>query len=206
MDIRMRTLHYSLRIERFTSAILASLIDIKGRHTETISFANKSTALSFFQKVNILLDIGALQKDDKRKFEKFMSIRNQFMHNYEADTYEKCVQLIDGCENYLFKTYKNELTEGNEFESKEEKLGFAIFLLCEDVDSITISLIEKVRNKHLKAGEAKGNEEMLNIVVDSIHMLADGLNNNAVSLRTEEKLGDQIRDLLIEIIEDKRPH
>src|SRR5688572_19762225 len=94
IEKRQNILNVSLLVENFTSLFLSRLLEIQD-HRKTISFGNKSSSLSFNQKVNILIDIGALNATDKIKFQTFMEIRNQFMHNIDADSYENCFKYLD---------------------------------------------------------------------------------------------------------------
>ena len=69
---------------------LAFLLDIDfDKLNESKPLGNTSSALSFSQKVNLLLDYKSITKEEKLKLESFMNIRNQFMHNQSADSYLK---------------------------------------------------------------------------------------------------------------------
>ena len=63
----------SLVIESIISIFLSRLLGIQD-HKQTISFSNKSSNLSFNQKVGLLIDIGALKAESKSKFITFMEI------------------------------------------------------------------------------------------------------------------------------------
>jgi hypothetical protein len=52
---RTKVLKYSLNLERVASDIVAYLLNIESPK-ESYSFGNKSTALSFNQKLNLLID------------------------------------------------------------------------------------------------------------------------------------------------------
>lgn len=80
IEKRKFILQSSLLVESFTSIFLSRLLEITDR-TQTFSFSNKSSSLSFNQRLNLLIDIGAIEANNRNKFLAFMEIRNQFMHN-----------------------------------------------------------------------------------------------------------------------------
>ena len=106
---------------------------------------NKSGCLSFNQKVNLLIEIGALSKNSRNKFQAFMEIRNQFMHNLEASNYEECFSFIKDTGNFLLKNYP----QSNNL-NREEQLKVASQELGNDVAKMTASLTEKVLEKFNK--------------------------------------------------------
>ena len=118
---RIKVLEYSLTLELMSSFSLAYLLDIEFDKTkESKSLGNSSSSLSFNQKVNLLLDNKSITKEEKLKLESFMNIRNQFMHNKDADSYEKAVEFISGLKNRLKKIYP-ELFVGADTEIALEK-------------------------------------------------------------------------------------
>ena len=141
LKIRTEILKYSLLIEKFISILLSNLININDSKASK-SLGNKSGNLSFNQKVHLLIDIKALDNKEKSKFTTFMSVRNQFMHNFEADSYENCYKNIDGADKFLFKTYNKD-----EELSKENQLENVTKQLADDVIKITSKLWEKVEEK-----------------------------------------------------------
>ncbi|MDP1814271.1 MAG: hypothetical protein Q8K92_07445 [Leadbetterella sp.] len=106
IEKRIQVLKYSLILEKQASLELSNLLFIKDI-SKTKSLGNKSESLSFNQKINILVDSGVVDTDYKKKFQHFMSIRNQFMHNIDSDTYEKVINQFDGLFNFLRKNYQN---------------------------------------------------------------------------------------------------
>ncbi len=134
-------LTHALLLESMASAFLAKLLGIED-HKSTISFSNKSSSLSFNHKIGLLIDIGAINGRDKTKFKKFMEIRNQFMHNLDADSFSSCIELLDGTEKWLLRNYPQ-----NEESSREEKLKSATMALGNDLLSISNTVLEKVLQK-----------------------------------------------------------
>ena len=80
--------------------------------------------------------------DERKKFQAFMEIRNQIMHNLEASTYEKCCSYLNGVDKFLLKIYPH-----NEERNQELRLEKACLKLAEDVISLDYQIIEKVKDK-----------------------------------------------------------
>jgi hypothetical protein len=105
MEKRIQVLKYSLILEKQASLELSNLLLISDI-SKTKSLGNKSESLSFNLKINILVDTDVVETDYKPKFQHFMSIRNQFMHNIDADTYEKVFNHLNGTLDFLKKKYQ----------------------------------------------------------------------------------------------------
>ena len=60
-------LETSLVLEKTITALISELLGIKNPE-DSITLGNKSSSLSFNQKVDLLIDLGALGKEDKKKF------------------------------------------------------------------------------------------------------------------------------------------
>ncbi|RKN83358.1 hypothetical protein [Ulvibacterium marinum] len=118
--IKLVTLYYSLTFEEFASDFLRIVLN---QNDEAVSLGNSSKALSFNQKVQLLLDAKAFEKDDKKKIEYFMSIRNQFMHNSAAITLESCMSFLTGIDKKIeegyWKTKRANEEAGGEKAAKE---------------------------------------------------------------------------------------
>lgn len=130
-EIRHQVLHFSLLLESYINNILAKALGIL-EVTKSKSFNYTNQSLSFNQKVNLLLDINLIEKDNEWKFQAFMEIRNKFMHVLEIDSYVKCFEYVDK-KNKIIKAYsssvKAELQE-------EDRLHACCFLLYCDVLSL----------------------------------------------------------------------
>lgn len=137
----------SLLVESFTSIFLSRLLEIKDRRV-TISFGNKSSSLSFNQRLNLLIDIRAIEVKHRSKFLTFMEVRNQFMHNLEAASYEKCFDLLDGKDKYILKAYPQDPQK-----SREDQLEKATEQLSSEVLNISVMLYDKVKEKIKKEVE-----------------------------------------------------
>lgn len=178
LEIRTEVLRYSLIIENFTSIFLGSLLNIPD-HKKSKSLGNKSGNLSFNQKIQLLIDIQALDPKEKKKFLVFMSIRNQFMHNNDADCYESCFNNIDGADNFILKIYPQDKKL-----SKEKQLAIAFRKLSNDIVSTTVQLYEKVEEKFRKQIESK--------------MLAEYKKNSNNAISEIEKMINKVFDKKID--------
>jgi len=141
IEIRKEILRKSLLVEKLTSYFLSSLLGIKD-YQKSKTLGNSGNCMSFNQKVNLLIEIGALSIETRSKFQKFMEIRNQFMHNFDASTFEKCISEINGAEKYLLNTYPQ-----NDSNSNEEKLKLAVNELSSEIVDLTVAITEKVKEK-----------------------------------------------------------
>ena len=149
IEIRKEILQYSLLLENFTSIFLSTLLGIKN-YESTKTFGNQGGSLSFNQKVDLLIDIGALDKEEKKKFLCFMEIRNQFVHNYDAKNYESCFSYLEGKANFILKAFPQDSAL-----PMEEQLQKAVNELAGDVVKKTVNLIEKIKEKFRKDIEAE---------------------------------------------------
>lgn len=136
--IRKRTkiLGYSLQLENFVSYELATLLDIKD-YKKSKSLGNGSSSLSVNQKLNLLLDVENITKQEKATIENFMSIRNQFMHNIDATSYSYVIGKLDGLDKILKKQYPNN------FNGNSDEKAFELCIENLFNDSIKILLDQK---------------------------------------------------------------
>ena len=73
---RIDVLSHSLLIESAISLFLGFLLDIK--EPQNAKSLNGSSGLSYSQKINLLIDIGALSDSDRKTYQYFMEVRNKF--------------------------------------------------------------------------------------------------------------------------------
>jgi hypothetical protein len=137
-DCRNIILETSLVIEKSTSLFLAFLLGIKDLE-QSITLGNKSSSFSLKQKIDLLIDIGALNSNDKKKFQSFMEIRNIFMHNFHANSFTNCFKFLDGKDKFLIKTYGVD-----EKISEEESFNAICVKLADEVLILTIGIIDRV--------------------------------------------------------------
>jgi hypothetical protein len=160
---RTKVLEYSLELESFVSYELAQLLDISD-YKNSKSLGNGSSSLSINQKLNLLLDVENINKKEKGTIENFMSIRNQFMHNIDANSYTYVIDKLVGLENRLKKQYPNN------FKNNTNEKAFELCIIKLFQDSIKILLDQKGNKlkKILMLSAAKTDEVLYNKLSESI--------------------------------------
>jgi len=167
IEERKSVLISALAMEGMTTAFLAELLGIKNvKKSKTLK------QLSFNQKIHLLIDIGALKHSDYNKFQTFMEIRNQFMHNLEATSYEKCFSFIENGMTKVLKLYPQTPSL-----ITEEKLKNAVNALSEELIQLTYQIIEKVKEKINKDIQLKSSKEMNDALFKSIEQLKVAIDN-----------------------------
>ncbi len=169
--IRKEVLATSLIVEGLTSAFLSTLLGVKD-YTNSRTLGNKGGSLSFNQKIDLLIEIGALSKDDRNKFQAFMEIRNQFIHNLSATTYEKCFAATGGTDKYLLKTYPQAQNI-----SREKQLEATTRDLGNDIAQLTVALTKSVEEKIKKDVEVAIAKKSQQAFLDSIKQVKTSLDD-----------------------------
>jgi energy-converting hydrogenase A subunit M len=201
-ELRKRTkvLETALFLEGLTSKILCLLLDIDTDNSK--SLGNKSSALSFNSKINMLSDMRSLQKEDGSKFEKFMSIRNQFMHTFSANSYQNCVSHIDGLDKWLLKNYPQD--DKLDLETKYEK---SIDALSQDLIRIASNLVNLIEDKAKKEAKNQINEKMLSFLFKNLKEVSQQFdefieaiidNKETIDFQKLKGKGEKFRFLIIE--------
>lgn len=112
-DLRATILICSIREEETASKVLKNMLRLIKPDSKTLD--NKSSSLSFKNKIDLLYDIDDINKDEYADFLKFMEIRNQFIHNPICNSFIILEKIDSKITNYLLKKFPND------FEDKEEK-------------------------------------------------------------------------------------
>jgi hypothetical protein len=139
MDVRKEVLINALILEEKSSIFLAELLGIDLSDSKIL---NGSSSISFNQKIMLLIEVGALNTNDKSKFIKFMECRNKFMHNINVNTYEKCFPVKSDGYNYLVNNYTP--PDNTDLETK---LKNAFNLLTDDVLNLMDGIINVIDKK-----------------------------------------------------------
>lgn len=159
ISIRYGILLTSITLERATSIYLAGLLGIND-YKNTKSFGNKSGNLSFNQKIELLTDLDAIKKDDKKKFLAFMEIRNQFIHNIDINSFTECFRTLEGKENYLLKLFPQDTSKSKETQLMlaTENLGLHLMdlinelpekMFVREIDKIKIEIYTLMKEKYI---------------------------------------------------------
>ncbi|MEH1009549.1 hypothetical protein VDP25_17555 [Winogradskyella sp. ECml5-4] len=180
-NIRLFILNKSLEIEDLLSKILKEIIRIPKSDSKTLS--NKSSSLSFKTKADLLYDLDRINKEEYNLLILFMEIRNQFIHNIEATTFEKVFQVIGNnkknkilkLDSDLEKNYQQALEINDENFSSEVVLKMAFTNLKLMIDKLLIrefdNLVESLKSEDELKQSAKLNsisEKMLDLITKTI--------------------------------------
>ncbi|WP_396151552.1 hypothetical protein [Flavobacterium sp.] len=182
IDVRKEVLTSSLIFESTLTSFLGTFLNIKD-YKNSRSIGNRSGSLSFNQKVDLIIDIGELNLEERNKFITFMEIRNQFMHNADAKTYIDCFSFIDGKEKFILKLYPQpeELT-------REQKLQNATIELAGNIMILTLTLIRSIKKKLNRDYSLEVLEKSQEAMRISMAELRDELNVE-FELSKDEKIG-----------------
>lgn len=165
---RLLVINLSIFIERFVSAALSSLLDIDLKNSKTLS--NKSSALSFRQKLDLLTDIRATDKGAVKKFQTFAEIRNQFAHNLDVHDFQSCFSFLDGTEKFLRNAYK---IDGLDKLEHEEQLQTLYMHLFKEIMDSSHEILRKVEEKFIKDGKEESSREVYEYVFNAIREYAE---------------------------------
>lgn len=87
MEVRLQVLQTGLHLESIVNEMLLELLGIG---------EGKTLPIHQYQiKIKFLVLIGALDPEEKKLFDIFGDIRNQFVHNLKANTLEKCLEITN---------------------------------------------------------------------------------------------------------------
>lgn len=174
VDDRILVLQVALLVENYITSFLGKLLDIDD--TDNSKSLGKN-GISFHYKVMLLIDIGALNDGDRTKFQKFMEVRNTFMHDMRATNYTECVARIEGLERWLEKTYKTQVYNKKEGITREELIEERVRQLANEVIALTFTILEKLREKFDKSVEADQQKRQVDAFKKTIEEIKDFLNN-----------------------------
>lgn len=147
-DPRSMVIEYSVSFEYNLSYILCKLLDIDISNSK--SFGNTSSSLSFDSKSTLLMDIKVIDNEDKVKLKKLSEIRNQFAHNKEASDFTKCYSYIDGLRNYLLKLYGKNIDITLDIEAQNRDLFQNLINdLVKMLEKFIIAAVNKSSVSHL---------------------------------------------------------
>lgn len=161
---RAKVLRFSLNLEVLASKILSYLLDVEN-FDKSYSFGNKSSSLSFNQKINLLIDNRSITKDEKKKLVAFASIRNQFMHNINANSFKDAFDHLDGLEKQMRKLYPENFSPEIEL---EESLEYCISDLHKDGVLIFTSFKGGIDEKIQKEADAKFYKKNFNSLQETV--------------------------------------
>jgi hypothetical protein len=191
---RLNVLYASLVLEEMTSMILGDLLDIDIETSKTLG--SKSGSLSFKNKIDLIVDIRAMEKEDAKKFLCFAEIRNQFVHNLKVDTFKSCFDRLEGKDKYLKKLYASSEEKALSDEETLKKYFDSLFI---DLNLIFGKLLTKVRDKYFELGKADRATKYGQVLVESINEVLDPpIKKETIEKiikRTNQKYLEKIKDM-----------
>ena len=191
-DIRSDVIDHAVKIEFLINSLLTRIFACE--NNESISFGSSSSSLSFMAKINLLLDLKVLTKDEKKKLVLFAEIRNKFAHDFMVMSAN---DLPDQSKKDLKKFYAP--NEDNNFNSFNLQLYY-------DVKDIVDKLINTVIDKAGKKASDLGLINYNNILFDLVKTYSEkdkdfslkmaNLINKATEIYNQTPLPDDIIDQL----------
>jgi hypothetical protein len=158
MALRAFVLEKSVFVEGQTSVMLRNLLGI-GLDKDSNVFGNGGKALSFNNKMELLIDIGALNNSERKLFELFGAIRNQFAHNWKANSMVECMSFIKAVHPKYWKERCPSWQDNIEKDYIEALVG-----ICNDVVNKTLAITDKVKDRM----RAEIDNGILKVVQDSL--------------------------------------
>lgn len=133
---RSFVIEVSTRVEGIITLILAKTLRIID-YKSTTSFGNSNSALSFFAKLNLFLDLNGITKEQKSLLENFSFIRNKFAHLSEMETYYDVFSSNKDCKNFIERRYSSKI-ESYTFDEENCQKLFKFLLV--DIEVILLEL------------------------------------------------------------------
>lgn len=157
--------------------MLIEIIRIPKTDSKTLS--NKSSSLSFKTKVDLLYDLDRINKEEYNLLILFMEIRNQFIHNIEATSFEKVFEIIGNNKKSkilkldagLEKNYQQTLEVNDEKFSTEVVLKMAFTNLKLKIDGLLIREFENLIESLKKEDELKSSAEMNKVLEKMLDLI-----------------------------------
>ena len=119
--LRSTILIRSIRCEEASSNVIRAILgNVK---EDSKALGNKSSSLSFKNKIDILYDLGDLSSKEYSDALKFMEIRNQFTHNPNCNHFTDLKKESPDVPKYLKKNYPTENASSSEEEQLNEAFG-----------------------------------------------------------------------------------
>ena len=163
-ELRMEVLEYALKLEKNINTLLLDILDIPNKETKTLS--GKNGSLSFSNKIDLLLDLDILEKNDHSQLLLLMQFRNKFLHDLDCDSFERALFLFGKDKNNFVikllsgeiikdKNRRKEILETYNLKNEEEREALCreaysqLFNRTVQIITDKITLFEKEYNKRI---------------------------------------------------------
>ena len=198
--IKLKVLKYSLRLEKVASLSLAFILDIDDPD-KTKTLGNKSSSISFNQKLNLLFDSQSIEKLEKEKMEIFMEVRNQFMHNLDVDSFEDVFNHLNGKENRLRKIYPDLFNEETSLEISLDKATEMLYLegmlILRSYKGARDNKMQRIEEANIYKSLYKSTPQAID---KALTMLIEDINDETFNFRDKDELVENIKLLKKQII------
>jgi predicted nucleic acid-binding Zn ribbon protein len=92
LELRKEILERALVLESEINQLLLIFLSINKDNSKTLS--NRSSSLSFKNKIDLLYDLENINKQEHETLILFMEIRNKFIHNIKCSTFTKVLKVL----------------------------------------------------------------------------------------------------------------
>lgn len=161
LDTRLYVLEKALTVEKGVNDILELFLNVEKLKKK--AFTNKSGGLSFKNKIDLLFDIEIFDDKEYTAILLLMEYRNQFMHNYECNTFIDALEFLGLDKKNRLLTYSDKKLE----DKNEENLKKAFQNLFYEILKILLGKIE------LKKSNMAENKEYFDRLNNKLIVLYD---------------------------------
>lgn len=144
LNLRTGVLEKALYLESEMNKLLTLFLNVE-RGKETRTFGNKSTSLSFKNKIDLLFDLDVLNKEENDQLLLLMQFRNQFLHNIHCSSFIIAVGLLQGSSKHLSKFVGEEVHQNkeSEYDSAFDNLYTSCLRIISSKYSLKREIVEK---------------------------------------------------------------
>lgn len=175
LELRSEVLRYSLHLEDGINSLLLLNLGIFDVGRTTRLFGNKA-GISYKQKIDLLLDIDVLTKEENAEMELLSIFRNKLLHDIY---YNSMLSIIDSLDKGLKSKFKVYFETGQDIGDEKDCLAALRKLFLKNIKTIS------EKNKYLKEISEQKRE-----------LFADGQNRN---LHQIDVLYDLIKELSLDL-------
>lgn len=213
-EILIQVIERALVIEDMLSQIFRTLLEIEKPDSKTLS--HKTSALSFMTKVDLLYDLERIDIDSYNLLKMFGEIRNQFMHNKNADSFSIVLKRLNKNSKLLkintdFTNYFKDACDPNQ---QERIYDLAFQKLAIDIHEILQTVHKKIfeekmdyQDSVIEALEKEKLEKFMTILYESIDEFSDIFSQKMKDLTGidyENYIGNGIVSILNKKIESNK--
>ena len=145
-ESRIKVLTQSLTIEKGLSDVIKAIIKMPKNDTKTLG--NQGSSLSFKTKADLLYDLNRISKQEYSNLILFMEIRNQFIHNLDADSFLKVFEILGNSKKNKLLELDEEIASIKDRvqgeNDTEQILGLGFDCLCLKLKGTLILIKERI--------------------------------------------------------------